>query len=299
MAAGRLPLTAPHTSHLAQGMDNSIKVWALDSEKVASSIESSYSFKAEEPKVFPTHFEQFPAFSTANVHVDYVDYVQWIGNMLVSKSTDSKLILWAPDTGTAKDAAVVLCEYEMKDANVWFVRGDVSPDASLLACGNQNGVLQVWEVFPSDAEQGDHVSDTAATAAPPGTEAPPPSASAAASGGASASSSSGAGPRRSGSRAAAAPVGTADEMLAALLPKPFATLALTTVDGMANTIRGCAFSPDGRSLVAVCDNSSVWRWDLVDPRPAPPLSAVVGGDESAELEAQLNAALGQPSASSE
>jgi WD40 repeat protein len=76
--------------------------------------------------------------------------------------------------------------------------------------------------------------------------------------------------------------------MSALLPPPFATLALTTVDGMANTIRGCAFSPDGKSLVAVCDNSSVWRWDLLQPRPAPTLEQVVGNDSCEELQTELN-----------
>jgi len=266
-------------------MDNSIKVWALDSDKVTSTVEASYSFKAEEEAVFSTHFEQFPAFSTANVHVDYVDYVQWVGNMLVSKSTDSKLILWAPDTGTAKDAAVVLTEYDMKDANVWFVRGDVSPDASLLACGNQNGVLQVWEVFPPEEPAESRSSDTGATANPPGQSA---SAAAAASTTSTRASSS----SRKGAHAAdAASTASAGDMLTALAARPFASLALATVDGMANTIRGCAFSPDGRSLVAVCDNSSVWRWDLVEPRPAPSLADVVGDDECAGIEAQIQAVL--------
>lgn len=261
-------------------MDNSIKVWALDSEKVASTVESSYAFQPQDKAVFPTHFEQFPAFSTANVHVDYVDYVQWVGNMLVSKSTDSKLILWAPDTSTAKDAAVVLTEFEMKDANVWFVRGDVSPDASLLACGNQNGVLQVWEVFPPEAEHsaGGVDSETAAVASPPGAAA------------ADAGKHSSAAPKNADSTSSAG-LESAQDMLAALSAKPFASLALTTVDGMANTIRGCAFSPDGRSLVAVCDNSSVWRWDLVQPRPAPSLAEVVGAADASEMEAALAAAL--------
>mmetsp|Transcript_2155 Transcript_2155/g.2676 ORF Transcript_2155/g.2676 Transcript_2155/m.2676 type:complete len:564 (-) Transcript_2155:99-1790(-) len=46
---------------------------------------------------FKTIHEQFPIFSTCEVHSDYVDCVRWVGNLLLSKSTANKIIMWKPD----------------------------------------------------------------------------------------------------------------------------------------------------------------------------------------------------------
>ena len=48
-------------------------------------------------RTFQTIYEQFPLFSTAKVHSDYVDCVRWVGNLLVSKSTANKVVMWKPD----------------------------------------------------------------------------------------------------------------------------------------------------------------------------------------------------------
>uniref|UniRef100_A0A7S2SUZ6 Polycomb protein EED n=1 Tax=Rhizochromulina marina TaxID=1034831 RepID=A0A7S2SUZ6_9STRA len=53
--------------------------------------------EALRPQRFRTIFEQFPIFSSAKIHSDYVDCVRWVGNMLLSKSTASKIVLWKPD----------------------------------------------------------------------------------------------------------------------------------------------------------------------------------------------------------
>lgn len=256
-------------------MDNTVKIWALDSPDVTSAMQASYSHKVEGSAVFKTHFEQFPAYSTANVHVDYVDYVQWVGNLLVSKSTDSKLLMWAPDTLTGADAVMVLSEFEMRDAHVWFMRGAVSPDASLLACGNEKATLHVWELFP-EAARGAGDSAEAVLNPPPAVFE-----------GRAISGK----PGSSGAASAEAPSGDGAEPLAprSLQPTKFATLPLTSVDGMANTVRGCAWSPDGQTLVAVCDNATVWRWDLLKPRPAPTLQDILPAGQATDTKASLDA----------
>ncbi|KAA0148991.1 hypothetical protein FNF29_06282 [Cafeteria roenbergensis] len=96
------------------GMDNSVKVWGLDDAAVAGAVAASYEFAesaavataaaagrgGEEQRVLrPFHatLVQFPAYSTDGVHSDYVDSCAFLGNLLVSKSTDSRLLLWCPD----------------------------------------------------------------------------------------------------------------------------------------------------------------------------------------------------------
>jgi len=88
------------------GMDNSIKVWGLDDARTAGAIAASYDYAEESARDdgpgAPTSpltpaLCQFPAFSTDAVHSDYVDSCAFLGNLLLSKSTDSRLLLWCPD----------------------------------------------------------------------------------------------------------------------------------------------------------------------------------------------------------
>ena len=78
-------------------MDNTIKIWALDAPAVQDHIKASYKVSPEDKTVFRPLTLQFPAFNTDKVHTDYVDAVAWVGNMLLSKSTESQLTLWCPD----------------------------------------------------------------------------------------------------------------------------------------------------------------------------------------------------------
>jgi polycomb protein EED len=43
--------------------------------------------------------------------------------------------------------------------------------------------------------------------------------------------------------------------------KRFATLQLPQCR---HPVRQTAFSPDGHTLLYVCDNSTIWRWDMVE-----------------------------------
>ena len=79
--------------------------------------------------------------SARKVHTDYVDCTRWVGNLLISKSTDNKLILWRPSLGGEdKKDVVILREYCMRGAEVcWFVRFGLSSDSSQVVCGNSAG----------------------------------------------------------------------------------------------------------------------------------------------------------------
>ena len=70
----------------SSGMDNTVKIWALDTEPIFRATELS-SKKTSKKTPFKTLEIQFPSYSTHNVHTDYVDCVHWVGDHLISKST--------------------------------------------------------------------------------------------------------------------------------------------------------------------------------------------------------------------
>eukprot|EP00936_MAST-01D_sp_MAST-1D-sp1_P001863 g1863.t1 len=205
------------------GMDNSIKIWSLESDTLQSAIAESYQYAyeaeggaqaragAEGGKVgagasagaeaggsfkrvvtrreFGTRFVQFPMYSTTKVHSDYVDCVRWVGNLLLSKSTNNEVLLWKPDAARRKDAATVLRSYAFTEANIWFVRFALDVDCTTLAVGNKSGKIYVWDV-----DSPGHMCK---------------------------------------------------------LQHPHSKV----------TVRQTALSADGRTLVACCDDSTIWRWD--------------------------------------
>lgn len=149
------------------GMDNTVKIWQLDSKRVEDTIRASHE-TVDDHRPFPTIFEQFPIFSSADVHSNYVDCARWAGSLLLSKSTANRVMLWTPDPQrTARspvanrtdpppcstssnrrgdDAVLVLRELELPGADIWFLRFDVDPRHELVAAGNKLGKVAIWRV---------------------------------------------------------------------------------------------------------------------------------------------------------
>mmetsp|Transcript_31858 Transcript_31858/g.40880 ORF Transcript_31858/g.40880 Transcript_31858/m.40880 type:complete len:394 (+) Transcript_31858:25-1206(+) len=176
----------------SSGMDNSIKIWNLEQVKIKNAIKASYvQPRPSASCAFRTEFQQFPDFSTSNVHSDYVDCVRWVGNLILSKSTHNKIILWKPDLSRGDSSVIILREYAFPDCNLWYVRFNLDSDLRKMAVGNKSGRVFIWDVDGST--------------------------------------------------------------------QPIAKI---THPKCHSIVRHTSFSPDGRTLISVCDDASVWRWDI-------------------------------------
>ena len=140
-------------------MDNSIKVWSLDDGDVQIAARRSYmcenaSIDGTPSGAFKACFVQFPVYSTSSVHPDYVDCVTWMGNIILSKSTDNKIVMWHPDPSRHKNAIVIVKEFLFSDANIWFVRFCVDMRSHTLAVGSKSGNVYLWDINQQADEGG-------------------------------------------------------------------------------------------------------------------------------------------------
>jgi len=78
-------------------MDNSIKIWNLADPKLTEALAASEKFwAAPMGKPFKSVYIHYPVFSTSAVHKNYVDCVRYVGDLVLSKSTENVLTLWKP-----------------------------------------------------------------------------------------------------------------------------------------------------------------------------------------------------------
>ena len=104
----------------------------------------------------------FPDFSTSAVHRNYVDCVRWWGDLVLSKSTDSKIVCWRPGSELSNSAELqsgragkkedfgdpmeLVFSLEYDYCNIWYVRFCIDRLMKLVAAGNQYGKVYVWDL---------------------------------------------------------------------------------------------------------------------------------------------------------
>ena len=149
-------------------MDNTIKLWNLGpGTKAYEALQASHSLepiKWDTPITAPptslkfkAAYEQMPYYSSNKIHHNYVDCVQFVGDLVISKSVHNTIVLWKPDFSPPivrgrqshwkpPNGAIVLCEFTIRDCNVWFIRFDVTANGKLLAIGNGKGEIKLWNI---------------------------------------------------------------------------------------------------------------------------------------------------------
>ena len=98
---------------------------------------------------FPTGHVQTPVFSSFKMHGNYADCVRWFGDLVLSKSVEQKVLLWAFDRARREKGEVgvrfrVVREFAAKHADIWFLRFAVDVGAGCVALGNRVGDVFMW-----------------------------------------------------------------------------------------------------------------------------------------------------------
>jgi len=98
-------------------------------------------------KPFSTKILQFPMFSHHKIHSNYVDHVQFIGDLIASKSTESLIKIWKADFDHCNKPIVTLGELYYTAGDLWCFRFDTDKkNHQYLSVGNKFGKIYVFNL---------------------------------------------------------------------------------------------------------------------------------------------------------
>jgi polycomb protein EED len=154
----------PHGDRFAtSGYDHFIRLWNISNPSVSEALQASFGMTRSECRnAFRPIIHQFPYFATRKVHNNYVDCVQWLGHMILSKSTHNQITLWEPDLSSKKkvdapsyqppDNVIVLQTFEISNCNNWSERFGIDLMGQHLAVENLSGEVDERKIDDSKKE---------------------------------------------------------------------------------------------------------------------------------------------------
>lgn len=92
---------------VSSSVDTNIKVWNLADPALRTALKRADEYSAlvkADPtaRAYKVLMIQAPLFSTDRIHRGYVDSVRWMGDCLLTKSTNQRMVLWSPDANRYK-----------------------------------------------------------------------------------------------------------------------------------------------------------------------------------------------------
>jgi polycomb protein EED len=150
----------------SSGMDTTVKLWDVrepttTSQAIAvSHRQARRAFLRNIQELTEPARQQFPIFSTNQVHTHCVDCVRFVGDLILSKSTENKIVLWKPlltleNTSSSSLSSILLNPpqeilhlrtFEYTHSDYWYFRFATDPMGKYLAVGTGKGQIFVWNL---------------------------------------------------------------------------------------------------------------------------------------------------------
>ena len=65
--------------------------------------------------------------------------VRWVGDLILSKSTENRIVLWRPSVRKAADGVAILQEYMFPGCDIWYMRFGLDAACLAKSCPGKTG----------------------------------------------------------------------------------------------------------------------------------------------------------------